>query len=385
MLLHIIGTLDPRYGGSVEALRQLIIALLKLGHKTEILTLDSADSPWIANFPGVTHCLGSSIGKYRYNKKLLEWLDTYAKDYDAIIVHGIWQYHSFATWISHKKNHFPYFIFVHGALDPWFKNHYPIKHIKKWLYWPWAEYRVLRDAAAVLYTCEEERLLARKSFWLYKAREKIVTLGIQSPPSNETQQREAFLVAYPHLRNKRILLFLGRIHVKKGCDLLIKAFAQVSKRNNEVYLVIAGSDQDGWQAKLQEMAIALGINECVTWTGMLSGDVKWGACRCAEAFVLPSHSENFGIVVAEALACGLPVLITDKVNIWREIANDNAGLIATDTLDAIIEQLEKWLSFSDLEKGNFANNALKCFDNHFEIHKTAQTFVKVISSELNLQ
>ena len=89
-------------------------------------------------------------------------------EYDAVIVHGIWQYNSFGVWRALAGTATPYFVFPHGMLDPWFKRTYPLKHMKKLLYWPWGEYRVLRDAAAVLFTSEEERQLARESFSLYQ-------------------------------------------------------------------------------------------------------------------------------------------------------------------------------------------------------------------------
>jgi glycosyltransferase involved in cell wall biosynthesis len=123
----------------------------------------------------------------------------------------------------------PYFVFTHGMLDPWFKRHYPLKHLKKWLYWPWGEYRVLRDARALMFTCEEERRLARESFWLYKANECVTNYGTARPEGDSEKQREAFLSEFPELRGKRVLLFLGRIHEKKGCDILIQSFGDLAR------------------------------------------------------------------------------------------------------------------------------------------------------------
>ncbi|HMG05900.1 MAG TPA: hypothetical protein VK581_10585, partial [Chthoniobacterales bacterium] len=111
--------------------------------------------------------------------------------------------------------------FPHGMLDPWFKRTYPRKHMKKLLYWPWAEYRVLRDAAAVLFTSEEERRLARESFSLYHCKEIVVNYGTAAPEVDLESAREDFLEAFPKLRGQRFFLFLGRLHEKKGCDLLI--------------------------------------------------------------------------------------------------------------------------------------------------------------------
>jgi len=269
-------------------------------------------------------------------------------------------------------------MFVHGALDPWFKRTYPLKHIKKWLYWPWAEYRVLRDAQAVLFTCDAERVLARKSFWLYRANEAVVDFGIPVPVGDPHGQREGFFRMYPATRNKRLLLLLSRIHPKKGCDLLIEAFAKVAGRNPELHLVMAGPDQEGWQQKLMDLAKAHGMADRITWTGMLTGDIKWGAFHAADVFVLPSHSENFGIVVAEALACSLPVLITDKVNIWREIMQDGAGFAEPDTIEGTVALLERWLGLSADELHQMRIRARACFEDRYNIQQAAKKLVNVI-------
>lgn len=345
----------------------------------EVLTLDAPNEPWIAKFslPVPVHALGPSRFNYAYCPYLLDWLKQHHHLYDAVIVHGIWQYHSFAVWQALRHTKTPYFVFTHGMLDPWFKRQYPLKHLKKWLYWPWAEYRVLRDARAVLFTCEEERLLARQSFWLYRCREAVVNYGTARPPLEEARQREAFYQAFPALRGKPLLLFLSRIHPKKGCDLLIEAFSQAAK-NCEHVLVMAGPDQVGWQAELQQQAQALGIADRIIWPGMLIGDLKWGAFAAAEAFVLPSHQENFGIAVAEALACGKPVLIAKPINIWREIVEDQAGLVEDDTLDGTLRLLQRWLALSPDEQLQMAVHARQCFEERFTIERTAESFLGVV-------
>src|SRR6202008_3652312 len=134
------------------------------------------------------------------------------------IVNGLWQYHSYAVWRTLRKSGTPYVVFPHGMLDPWFKRRYPLKHVKKWLFWPWSDYRVLRDARAVLFTCEEERELARRSFWLYRCNEKIVAYGTPGPSGDSEAFRREFFGRYPNLQGKRLALFISRIHPKKGCD-----------------------------------------------------------------------------------------------------------------------------------------------------------------------
>jgi glycosyltransferase involved in cell wall biosynthesis len=263
-------------------------------------------------------------------------------------------------------------------LDPWFKRTYPLKHAKKWLYWPWGEYRVLRDAAAVLFTCEEERILAGRSFWLYKANEVVVNYGTARPRGEPCSQISTLFDRFPHLRGKRLALFMGRIHPKKGLDLVIEAFARVLSQDPVWHLVIAGPDEVSLRARLELRARRLNISDRITWTAMLSGDFKWGALHASEVFLLTSHQENFGIAVAEALACGLPVLISNKVNIWREVKNDGAGLVAEDDLQGACELLRSWVATSDEEKSVMAKRAQNCFNKRFEIQQSSRSLLSIL-------
>jgi glycosyltransferase involved in cell wall biosynthesis len=352
--------------------------MAELGHGTEVVSMDPPDAPWVHDLSFPVHALGPGKGTYGYTPQLVPWLEEHASNYDAVVVRGIWQYHSLACWKALRNSNTPYFVFTHGMLDPWFKRTYPLKHVKKWLYWPWAEYRVLRDARAVLFTCEEERILARDSFWLYRCQERVVNYGTAKPGEDAETQKESFFSLYPALRDKRIVLFLSRIHSKKGCDLLIDAYAEVLANEPNWHLVIAGPDQDGLQSLLMARAHEKQLDNSTTWTGMITGDVKYGAMRAAELFVLPSHQENFGIVVAEALACSTPVLITRKVNIWREVDKDGAGIVVQDDFEGTCSALRTWLALSANERRRMRERTRECFQRRFEIKKTAQSFVSTL-------
>jgi glycosyltransferase involved in cell wall biosynthesis len=378
-LLHVMPSVNPHGGGPMEGVRQRGLRLQQLGHIVEVVTLDDPTKEYLSGYPLAVHALGPSGGGYGYNAKLVPWLKKHARDYDAVIVNGLWQYHSFAAWRALQKMGVPYYVFAHGMLDPWFKRTYPLKHFKKWLYWPWAEYRVLRDARAVLFTSEEERLQARQSFWLYRAAERVVAYGTSAPPANAAELRELFLAAHPELRGRRILLFLSRVHEKKGCDLLIQAFAQVAAAEPTLHLVMAGPDQTGWSARLKTMARDLGVMDRISWPGMVGGELKWGAFYSAEAFVLPSHQENFGIAVAEALSCGLPVLISDKVNIWREIESDNAGLVESDTQVGTENLLRRWLAMPPESKLEMSRCARESFFRRFTVDAMAGSLLEVVA------
>lgn len=378
-LLHVISSVNPKGGGPIEGVKQLYAPMQALGVDLEVACCDAPDAPWLANcgLPTV-HALGPATGNYGYTPRLMPWLRDNAPRFDVVIVNGIWQFHSLAVRQALAGTKVPYFVFTHGMLDPWFKHTYPLKHLKKWLYWPWGEYRVLRDARAVIFTCEEERLLARQSFWLYRANEAVTSYGTSSPPNQGDALAQRFLAAHPQLQGKRIALFLSRIHEKKGCDLLLDAFAQVAKHDERLHLVMAGPDQTGWTGALKAQAETLGIADRITWPGMLQGDDKWGAFYAAEVFCLPSHQENFGIVVAEALACGKPVLISNKVNIWREIESDAAGFVDEDTVDGTVRNLQRWLAMDAGGYAAMSERARQCFAKRFHIQRAAERLVEII-------
>ncbi len=377
-ILHVIPSINPEAGGPAEGLRQWGTKAATLGHSVEVVTLDAPGLPFLESFPLRAHALGPSRGHYKYNDRLVPWLKSNIARYDSIVVNGIWQYHSFGVWRALHNSPKPYYVFTHGMLDPWFRRYYPLKHAKKWLYWPWADYRVLRDARAVLFTSEEERLQARKSFWLYRANERVVAYGTAGPPQDSLHALEAFCRQFPQLRGRRFLLFLGRIHEKKGCDLLIRAFAEQANSQSDLLLVMAGPDQTGWAGSLKETAKHLGVCERIVWIGMVRGDVKWGALHACEAFVLPSHQENFGIAVVEALACAKPVLISNKVNIWREIEQDGAGIVADDTQSGVNRLLEAWRCSSDTAKRTMGQNAARTFQRRFTVDAMAESLISLM-------
>ncbi len=377
-ILHIIRSVNPEGGGPIEGVLQLSRVMQEQNHKVEILSLDDPEAPFIKSCPLTVHALGPGKSLYGYSNKFKSWLASHSQNYDAFIINGLWQYHSYAAHSVLKKQNRSYYLFTHGMLDPWFKHQYPLKHLKKWLYWPWGEYPVLRDAKKVLFTCEEEKVLARQSFWLYRCNEQVVNFGTAGHTGIAEEQRRLFLESFPDLQGQRFLLFLSRIHPKKGIDLLIEAFAKTSHSQPKLQLVIAGPDQVGWQKELQQLAEKQGIADKITWAGMLSGDMKWGAYLNAEAFILPSHQENFGIVVAEALSCSLPVLISNKVNIWHEIAEDNAGLVVEDTVAGCTDLLSQWQNMDDNSKAEMRGNAYRSFINRFEITQAAKSLLEVI-------
>ncbi len=378
-ILHVISSVDPANGGPLAGVTNSGLWMNQHGDHVEVLTLDDPESLHVKNYALPAHALGPVTTTYGYSPFLVSWFKANAKNYDAVIVHGLWQYLGLAVWHVLRSGRVPYFVYSHGMLGPWFKKTYPLKHLKKWIYWPWAEYRVLRDAKAVLFTCEQEKLLARESFWLYKAREVIAGFGTPPPPSNVEYLGDKFLSHYPELSGKQIFLFLGRIHPVKGIDILVQAFANVARNRRDIHLVIAGPDHLSMQPQLQAIASDFGVGNQVTWTGMLSTEMKWGAIYACNAFFLPSHHENFGVVIAESLACGKPVLISNKVNIWREIQQDGAGIVGDDDVQGAEYVLEKYLSLSHTEQQKMSSNAWSCFNRRYTVEAMSKSLISILS------
>lgn len=387
-LLNVTASINPAAGGVSESILRLSKAVMNLGHEVEIVSVDAPESAWKESLQVPVHMKGPPRGPLEYSGDFNQWLAQNSGRFDALISHGLWRDNSRATRQAARAAGRPYFIFPHGMLDPWFKRYYPVKHLKKCVYWWMTEYAVLRDARAVLFTCEEERLLARESFRPYRCVERVVPLGTSEPPENKEDQHKAFSEAFPDLQDKRVILFLGRLHEKKGCDFLLRAFLKLLESRpremwRDLHVMVAGpcSHPDYLKAlrQLAGRCDAL-LPGGVSFPGMLSGDLKWGALRRAEVFVLPSHQENFGIAVVEALACGTPVLISRPVNIWREIESSGAGLVEADTVEGCFRLLERWLNLADADRIGMATRAVDSFKHHFEITQTAASLIDTIRS-----
>ncbi len=374
-ILHVISSLDPAAGGTSEVVRMLLHYGPE-GYAQEVVALDDPQAPFLREMAFPVHALGPRNSVYSRTSQLIPWLRANGERFDGVVVHGMWQYPGYAVWRT-MRGRVPYVVFPHGMLDPYFKHAFPLKHLKKWLYWLAVEYWVLRGASRVLFTSAAEASLAKQSFWLHRWNACVTPLGTTPAEGDPDNQRDAFFAACPAARGRRFLLFLGRIDRKKGCDLLMRAFAAVAARAPEIDLVMAGPDPGDWRAELERVAQAAGLTARVHWPGMLRGDAKWGAFHAAEAFVLPSHQENFGISVAEALACGLPVLLADKVNIAAEITADGAGMREPDTLAGTERLLARWTELPAAERQAMGKRARECFHHRYDMRENAKTIVRV--------
>jgi glycosyltransferase involved in cell wall biosynthesis len=389
-----IATLDRQAGGPSNSIRRIVSAYPGIGSEGEVLTLDDPAAPFLADNGFKVHAIGPVHTRFGFNTRLVPWLRANRDRFDGVVIHGLWQYLGWAVRRAIHP-HKPYLVFTHGMLDPYFRRAYPFKHIKKSIYWVCNEYWVLNNAHRVLFTSEAEARLATRSFWPSEWNASVVPYGASAPQGDPDAFREAFLERYPALRQsdgnpRRFILFLGRIHAKKGCDLLLDAFAHIAKDDPDLDLVFAGPERSemtdpthpGLKARLVNRAKTLGIGHRVHWTGMLYGDQKWGAFFASEAFCLPSHQENFGIAVAEALACGRPVLISDKVNIWQDIVRDGAAFVGPDTADGTQRLLEDWIALTSAQKITMGARAVDCFHRRYDMQANASGILEIFSQAI---
>lgn len=377
-ILHVVASVDPALGGIAESIRCRGSFLQSLGHIVHVVCMDEPTQLFVKHHPLSVFALGPGLSSWKYQPRLVDWLKKHYKDYDAIVVDGIWQYHSYAIWKVLHGTRVPYFVFTHGMLDPWFKTSFPLKHFKKQLFWPWSEFRLLRDAKAVLFTCAEEERLAKLSFSSYRVNPEIVPFGGSQPPESLDDLAEDFRREYPILEGRRMLLFLGRVHEKKGCDILIEAFSRIAKEHKSIVLGIAGPGTDALVTELKSLATKLGVSNKIMWFGMLNGTRKWGALAASFGFVLPSHQENFGISVVEALACGKPVVISNKVNIWSEIKSANAGFVGEDNVDDTWSSLDALLALNPVDLCEMSSRGVELYRRSFSVESMANGLIAVL-------
>jgi len=378
-ILHFIPSIDPATGGPVEGLKQRIAIYHSGGHTVEVASLDAPDFVAATPFPAPVIALGPGRGTYGYSARVLPWLAANAPRFDLVLINGVWNYNTLAAHVLAGTG-IPWAIFTHGMMDPYFKRQFPLKHLKKSLYWHLRLSKVFRDATAILFTSEEEKLLARQSFSRYRVREVVVPYGTFGPEIDTAIAAQEFLTRFPALRGQRLAITLGRIHPKKGTDLLIRAFAATLAKDPAWHLVIAGPDQVGWQRQLEALAQSLDLADRITFTGKLEGALKWGAFAASELFVLPSHQENFGIVVAEALASSLPVVLSDKINIWREVMKHEAGFIGPDTLEGTTASLRRYSALTPEQRAALRPRALQCFRDEFDFATTSKKVLENIEA-----
>ena len=353
-ILHVIASIAPRYGGPSNLVVHFCREMANVGHEVTIFTTN-IDGKQNLDVP-LDRLIYTDGVKVRYFP--VHWPRYYTvslplgralrkniSKFDIVHIHSIYNFHTLVASHYCRRFNVPYLIDPHGSLDPYLTRRHPIR---KWIYTSLFLQRDLDHAAAIDFKTQGEMRLTEP--FEIKAPGVVIPLGIDPSEFSHLPAHGLFRHKYPELRGKKIVLFLSRINFKKGLDILARAFGEVARKRDNVYLVLTGPDNEGYGAKVRAWLQEEGALGRSIFTGMLLGEEKLAVLRDSDIFVLPSYTENFGIAVVEAMACGLPVVISNKVNIWREVSDGGAGIVTDCDSHQVAEAVVRLLDDRNLRE-----------------------------------
>jgi glycosyltransferase involved in cell wall biosynthesis len=340
-ILHIIPYMHPSAGGPPVVVENFIAEANRLGHRSQIISTPS-------------YCNGDQSNLQKRLEQLapatfLNALETlpilsragaakinaHVRQADIVHVHTLWSPLNVSARYACLRHDRPYVLMPHGMLDPYSLS---VKAPKKSMYLRMFERHNIACAQRMIYTTlEEERLAALAGLRLPPG--ELVPLGANASSGSRHDLRGQFLARFPQAGGRRTLLFLGRIHPKKGLDRILNCLQSVKQSIPNVLLVVAGDGEPQYTRHLRQLVSSLGLDNYVLFAGRLDGELKWASFAAAELFLLPSRQENFAITVAEAMQMGVPVIITEKVNTWPYVKEAGAGLVLDERhINALLPQ-----------------------------------------------
>ena len=341
-ILQVISDLSRRAGGPAQAVLEVSQALVRKGHAISIFGISDAPAQKseIARGIEIRSFPREWSFRYRYSGAFREALEHEIQKFDLVHIHGVWTYPTFAASRIAKKAEVPYILRPCGMLDAYSLSHHALR---KKLYYSLIEKITLRNAAAIHFTTQEEKESASAIRNILDSKFVVVPLGLELESYTHLPPRGSIRNRVLGLENKKIILFLGRVNFKKGLDLLIRAFSKLVKERSDIHLIIAGPDDEGYGKKLDQWIRDEKIQTDVTRLGFVEGGQKLSLFSDSDIFCLPSHQENFGLAVLEAMAAGLPVLVSEHVNLSEEIGKQGAGLVTSLGIEEIAGALNKLL------------------------------------------
>jgi glycosyltransferase involved in cell wall biosynthesis len=331
-VLHVIPSVAPRYGGPSRAVIEMCRALEGQGVETLIATTNADGDERLRveigspvsyeNVPAIFFERQWSEA-YKYSRPLARWLEMHVDEFDAVHIHAVFSHACLAAAKVCRRKSIPYIVRPLGTLDPWSLRQ---KRLKKSLFWHLGVRRMLNGASAIHYTTIAEQQLAEESLSL--TRGVVIPLGIETDLFSGIEGTKATVDASPHVEAPYVLV-LSRLHQKKGLEVLMPAFLSLVKRPEfaKWQLVLAGDGETKYVDSLKTLVKSCGGNGNVIFTGWLDGGRRKDVLRKASLLALTSYQENFGLCAVEALACGVPVLVSPHVNLAQDIEKVGAGWV----------------------------------------------------------
>lgn len=386
-VLHVITSLSKSQGGPAVALPLLARALGETGVEVTVVTTDDDgrgqrlpvplgksvtgdDGTTVLYFPKQTEF-------YRFSWGLTRWLWQNVRRFDVVHLHALFTYTSTAAGFITRRRGVPYVVRPLGVLNHWGMENRR-RRLKRWST-RLVELPILRAAARIHYTSAQEQHEAVAA-GAGELPSVIIPLGIDTASYQNLPSPEVFHARFPMTVGRRIVLFLSRIDAKKGLDLLLPAFAEVVRRHPESLLVVAGNGEPGFVAGLRAEAGCIGLGDGqILWTGFIAGQEKKAALAAATIFVLPSYSENFGIAAAEALAAGVPSVLTDQVALAADAAETDSALVIRCDRHELTQAIERLLT-DEVLRGRLGANAKRMATERFSLAAAGQSLRRLYES-----
>lgn len=385
-VLHVIPALSQYYGGPVKAVLGMCRALNQAGVQADIASTD-ADVQGNLDIPSgipfqmegtAVYCFKCALlRKYGFSLGLSGWIKRNLRNYDLVHIHAFFSYVTMPLVYYAKKYKVPYIIRPSGELSPWSLKQ---SRIKKGLYLSLFGRHCLNTASALHLTSEDERTAAR--CLAPGTPSVVIPLGMHLPVGNEFPAKGSFKRKYPALEGKKLIVFLSRLDPKKGLDRLLPAISVLAMGRDNFAVVIAGSGDGEYEARVRDLVLTHGLQEKVIFTGFLQGQDKIDLLRDADVFVLPSYDENFGIAVIEAMAVETPVVISNNIGIHHEVTEYGAGLVTSCESGEIVHALSTLLDNESLRR-EMGENGRRLVGEKFTWEKVAAGLMELYDAILS--
>jgi glycosyltransferase involved in cell wall biosynthesis len=353
-VLHVIPAVAARYGGPSSSLVSMCQALVRQGISPTIVATDADGGERLevaVNRPCSWHGIDAMFfsrqfsESFKYSRPLAQWLSAHVRDFSVVHVHAVLSHAPLAAANAAYRRRVPYVVRPLGTLDPWSLGQ---KRLKKQLLLRTIAMPILRRAAAIQYTSAEEQASVERTLGL--------SGGVVIPLGVEPSLLMAPVISDASRADDRYVLALSRLHPVKNLVALVEAFADVVANESGWRLVIAGDGDLDYRAQIEAAIARRGVNRRVTLAGWVEGEVKQRLLRRASLFALPSLHENFGVSLVEAMAAGVPVLVSRQVHLADHVDTARAGWVVSVDRTSMASGLRAAL-MADQERARRARSA----------------------------
>lgn len=378
-IVHVIESLDPSNGGPPKIAACIAAGQAALGHDVRLVSMSEPErmddiQTMLDSIPGISAVDNKVLKPISAIQQVLfkvagKELSESIQWSDIVHVHNVWSPINIPACNQSRKYNKPYLILLNGMLDPWSLSQ---SSLKKALFLKLRYRDILNHAAALhLGNTDEEKLI--KPLGL-KSRGVIIPNGVYADEISRPETLDQVYSRFPILSNRPFMLFMGRIHYKKGLDVTVEAFADFAKTNGTVQLVIAGPEggaEDDILARIKKH----GLEERIHMVGSVYGNLKWQLLHAAECFVLTTRQEGFSVAVTEALGCGLPCIVSEDCH-YPIISQIDAGFVIPLEHHAVVKAMRDMFESEQLRQ-QMSLNARELVLDRFTWPKVAQRCVEV--------